>query len=338
MKTALITTTINVPRVLELYRKLDSEVRFFVALDQKTPEEAVNFLRYDLSNTHCVFIQEQQQYEHSELIGWNTVARRNIALLEALKWGAELIVTIDDDNIPLRQEYFWDFQKLLDNQWAWHGLQIGDYLLDPGQLSFPTDGIDSVVQRGFPQSSLTSIRPVEPITNAKIGVAQGVILGDPDTSAVDRISRHPQVHQVSELLRAGVVVSQKAYTVFNTQNTAFLRELAPAMFCNPHFGRYDDIYASLITQRIMKERDLYVHLGQPFVWQERNDHDLLKDLAAEQWGAEHIIELINYLRRAPLPDASVTDQCRVLTEGCAIFSDEMKACARAWYNDVEKVL
>ena len=35
MKTALITTTINVPRVLELYCKLDPDVRFFVALRSK---------------------------------------------------------------------------------------------------------------------------------------------------------------------------------------------------------------------------------------------------------------------------------------------------------------
>ena len=35
-KIALITTTINVPEVLALYRQCDQEVRFFVAGDQKT--------------------------------------------------------------------------------------------------------------------------------------------------------------------------------------------------------------------------------------------------------------------------------------------------------------
>ena len=35
------------------------------------------------------------------LTGWNTDRRRNFALLEALKWGADLIVSVDDDMIPM---------------------------------------------------------------------------------------------------------------------------------------------------------------------------------------------------------------------------------------------
>ena len=96
MKTALITTTINVPRVLELYRKLDPDVRFFVAGDMKTPHDETTELCDWIGN--CDFISQLRQtrknYEHSELIGWNTDSRRNIALLEALKWGADLIVSM----------------------------------------------------------------------------------------------------------------------------------------------------------------------------------------------------------------------------------------------------
>ena len=40
MKTALITTTVNIPTVLALYRKLGPDVSFFVAADEKTPEIA----------------------------------------------------------------------------------------------------------------------------------------------------------------------------------------------------------------------------------------------------------------------------------------------------------
>ena len=87
----------------------------------------------------------------------------------------------------------------------------------------------------------------------------------------------PIVHRVSELLRAGIVVNPKTtHTVFNSQNTAVIRELAPAFFMVPQWGRYDDIFASLMVQRLMRERGLVTHFGQPFVWQQRNAHDLLK--------------------------------------------------------------
>jgi len=55
---------------------------------------------------------EQCKYKCSELLGWNTITRRNIALLEALRWGADVIITVDDDNIPLSSTYFHDFANL----------------------------------------------------------------------------------------------------------------------------------------------------------------------------------------------------------------------------------
>src|ERR1700684_3197168 len=100
MKTALITTTINVPHVLALYRKLGPDVRFFIAGDHKTPDKAYQFVA-ELGDCYCILPDAQEDWKCSALIGWNTVQRRNIALLEAVKWGADLIITIDDDNIPL---------------------------------------------------------------------------------------------------------------------------------------------------------------------------------------------------------------------------------------------
>src|SRR6202044_1553039 len=79
-----------------------------------------------------------------------------------------------------------------------------------------------------------------------------------------------------------------AYTIFNTQNTAFIRELAPCFLLIPAFGRYDDIFASILCRRIMRDKNLYLHYGQPFVWQERNQHDVLADLRAEIWGMSKV--------------------------------------------------
>src|ERR1700721_1523424 len=105
-KVALITTTIFVPEVLQLYRAIGTNyfsipanlTKFFVAADEKTPLEAYQFCA-DISDCEIYSPDRQKElgYECSPLLGWNCVQRRNIALLEALRWGADIIKTIDAD-------------------------------------------------------------------------------------------------------------------------------------------------------------------------------------------------------------------------------------------------
>lgn len=346
MKTALITTTINIPKVLELYRAHSADVRFFVAMDKKTPAEAYDFVA-STGNSICVGLGSRD-YKCDELIGWNTIARRNIAMLEALKWGADTIITIDDDNIPLTPFYFEAFQRALhwrrvpDPQFGsieFNGIQASSESgwFDVGQLLDPI-----APHRGFPHVK-ASTPTYSHCTQRKVGVAAGICLGDPDISAVTRIANQPIVHRVSELLRAGIIVdpagerqidrititnsgpyegttlpvvrmtNRGCWTVFNSQNIAIIRELAPAFFMVPQWGRYDDIFASLIVQRLMRERDFIVHFGQPFIWQQRNEHDLLRDLQAEQFGAERILDFSTWLDGFSFSGKEkVTDQMRVM--------------------------
>jgi len=341
LKTALITTTINVPTVLSLYRAIaprssrgvDPDVRFFVACDKKTPVEARDFCcRLD----NCLVYSSEQQdelgYSCSSLIGWNTIARRNIALLEALKWGADVIVSIDDDNMSLGADYFGSFVETLGA--PFDGIKLSTKWFDPASLAFPR-----VVQRGFPQHAPRCETKRVPVINAKIGVAQGMILGDPDTSAIDRISQHPEVHQVSELLRAGIVTDpRECYAPLNSQNIAFVRELAPCFLMVPSYGRYDDIYSSLVAQRVMRERGYHVHYGQPFAWQQRNQHDLLKDLRAEQFGAEHIIEFASWLDGF-LGQTDVIGFLRVMATNLPKFIPSgTQELWLAWLSDCEAVM
>jgi hypothetical protein len=356
MKTAIISTTINVPHVLSLYRAHDPDVRFFVATDEKTPREAWAFLE-QLDNTELVY-GAAGSYACEQLIGWNTIARRNIALLEALKWGAEILISCDDDNIPIDgyAKYFkklWHHPPGHGTRWYRHredingapffnGIKVGSGWFDPGSLQFPSDGIDPVCQRGFPQSQRLGCATFSAVTGAKIGVAQGMVLGDSDMPAVDRISRqYPAVHQVSELLRAGIVTDpRETWAPLNSQNIAFIRELAPCFLMVPAFGRYDDIYAGLVAQRVMREHGYHVHFGQPFVAQERNAHDLLKDLEAELWGMQHILDFTAWLDGF-LGQTSVTGFMRVLFTNLPSWMPErgkLQELGLAWCSDCDEVM
>lgn len=305
MKTALITTTINVPTVLELYRQHGPDVRFFIAGDLKTPQAAADWC-HDIPGTTYLSPEMQKSFDYkcSELIGWNSIQRRNIALLEAVKWGADIIVSTDDDNIPLNANYFKDFNAALnpnrfsgygagfDGQFRTAGIKVSGLngWFDVGQLLQPVSP-----HRGYPLSHRADLWRADHVVGAKVGVAAGICLGDPDINATTRIEKQPAVHQVSELLQSGIVVDNKTWTVFNSQNTAFIRELAPAFFMLPGVGRYDDIYASLIMQRVMRERGLHVHFGKPFAYQQRNAHNLVRDLRGEIDGMENIERFAQWL-------------------------------------------
>jgi len=349
MKTALIMTTINVPVVLALYRKLDPDVRFFVALENGVSNDIAKWIDALPNSAWTLAGSGADDYACSQLIGWKTISRRNVALLEALKWGAEAIVSIDDDNIPIDEDYFHNFREVFDTEnrfmrrAPFNGIKATSVTrwFDPGSLQFPMNG-GLVCQRGFPQTDLNVGATFEPITEAKVGVAQGMILGDPDTSAVDRISRHPTVHQVSELLRAGIVTDpRECYAPLNSQNIAFVRELAPCFLMVPVFGRYDDIYASLLAQRVMREHNFHVHFGQPFVWQQRNAHNLLRDLAAEQWGAEHILEFTAWLDGFILKDVTPVAAMRILFTNLPDWMPDrgkLEELGLAWASDCEQVM
>jgi len=338
MKMALVTTTINVPEVLALYDRINtSDARFFVAGDKKTPPDALDFCE-GLDNVTYLGVGRQAKYlgwTCSEFIGWNTDSRRNIAVLEALKWGAEVIISIDDDMIPC-EHFSWQFQNLFDL--PYEGIQFGHpgSWFDAGLFTIPP-----APQRGLPAQMESVLQPSF-VMDAKIGAAQGIILGTPDTDAMTAISKEPYVLGATDILRNGFVVHPQAYAVFNSQITAFHRDLAPAFM--QHYasqGRNTDIFASLLMRRVMQERGLYTYFGPPFGFHARRPRPLIKDLKAEMYGLENIEAYAECLAGTNLGSGSVVTQCRQLMGAlheAKLLPNATIECAFAFYDDCEGVL
>ncbi len=343
MKTAIVMTSIDVPYVLALYRKLCPYTIFVIAGDEKAHHQSMLAFCEQIQPAYYLSpeVQRERGYKCSELLGWNTLARRNIATLEALSHGADVLHFIDYDNFPsppnpYTLDYFCDSLLLQ----KFHGLEAHAAWFDPGQLLSPT-----VVQRGFPQRDYSTQWTVDPVTNVAIGVLSGLVLGDPDIDAVERMVMHPRPLIANELAQVGVVTDPRhTWTIFNSQNTVFLRELAPAMFMMPGVGRAVDIFASLITQRVMRERNLYVHLGRPFVFQQRTPHDPMTDLKAEMLNMERVPDLAHYLDGLVFnPGMSVADMTRGIYGGLQFeakdwLPPEVFPAVNAWIEDCKAVL
>lgn len=340
MKVALITTTIYVPRVLELYRSIREDVWFFVAGDKKTPHKETRYFVEGLGNAIYYSDEDQEKlgYRSSDIIGWNKIMRRNIALLEAIKHGADIIISIDDDNIPLDGEYFNDFISILSGPYTGLKLSSERGWFNVGDLMSPR-----VYHRGFPYDLRHEILNYQLsfTRDARIGIAAGMWFGDPDINAMERITNRPIVHQFSEILHKGIVLDNTHFAPIDSQNTAYVGELAPLMMVLVGVGRYDDIWASFIAERVMMTTDYYCYFGKPFVWQERNPQNLLQNLKDEIFGMEHTSRFCEDLLAAELGEGTVLDKLQRLYEHLKendYLPPAVYELGKAWCQDVRSVL
>jgi hypothetical protein len=312
MKSALITTTINVPNVLvDWAAQLDPSDYVVVAGDHKTPHiDVVKVLETLPCEWRYLHPDHDLGWGIDQVVGYNSVQRRNLALLEALTVDPDYIITVDDDNRPSD-----DWVGTVDNIFLGRGssaqfVSTNTGWFDPGSLCAPP-----VVHRGFPLSQRrVDHRPgtYAPYTEARhsgeksVAVIASLVLGAADVDAIWRAQYSDQVDAVLD----DAVLAPSTWAPFNSQATAFRREVAPAMLMWPGVGRYDDIWASYTTRVVMDLHGWLVRYGEPTVHQVRNPHNIIDDMRAELLGYEYTDSVIEKLRHCAAeldPAAGVVD-------------------------------
>lgn len=284
---ALVTTTINIPHVLRRYREIGPDVAIIVAGDMTT-DPGCPELCEEIGARYLGPIEQEKLYPAlSDLIGWRSIQRRNIATLEAIRSGADIVVSIDDDNEPVTPDYFRIIDRVFAGDMHIDGLASGYDWFNPGVF-----GATGYYYRGYPYSlrgadSSLYVRPGLAMEwDGRVGVLNGLVMGDPDINATERMERHPDVKGY----RANKPIAinpRETWAPINSQNTAYVRELSPLSAVIPGIGRYDDVWGSYVAQAVMRATDYHVAYGPPFVRQERNPHNLISDLKAELYGMEH---------------------------------------------------
>lgn len=345
----LISTTIHVPHVLRRYRASDPDALFIIAGDLKTPHCEVEQLCAELGNARYIAPVEQMAlgYACSPVIGFNSIQRRNLALLEAIKSGADIIVTIDDDNAPVNEAYFADLRQSFTGPAGYEVVEAARGWFNLGAL-----GQERFFYRGFPmefrskpEDSAYRLAPVDSCPG-RVGIVNGLIHGDPDINAIERYpAGGPVVYWYRDAARQDIYVNPRTtWTPVNSQNTAYRRDLAPLAFVLPHVGRYDDIWASYMALECLRGTDDYVLFGRPWVRQARNPHNLVRDLKAEILGMEWTLPLVEWMDgvaqgTAPLDRlASIADAMgeQEALDGLPLLP--MYRFLRAWLDDLERAV
>ena len=335
----LFTTTIYVPSVLRQYRASDPDVLMIVAGDLKTPHAEVRALCAELGNAVYLDPQDQEAlgYKCSGVIGYKTIQRRNIALLEAIRSGADVVLSIDDDNAPRHSAYFAELRGAF-------GRPTGTMIAGDAWYNLGNQAEARFIYRGFPFSLRADSQPPT-LRLAReglwpVGVVNGLIYGDPDINAIDRYPNGgPRVEDYRTYGRPVYVNPRTTWTPINSQNTAYVRELAPLAFVLPAVGRYDDIWASFMALRVMEATDYHVLFGEPSVMQERNPHNWLVDLEREIYGMRHTEAFCESLKAIPVdPAKSVLDNLDAVRQGVTHLPIQARLFMDAWLEDVARVL
>jgi len=269
MKKFIVTTTIQPPTEATLKFSSMKDWTFIVVGDQKTPHELYKSMDIIYMTPEY---QEENYKELSDSIGWNCIMRRNLGFVEAFRRGADIIASVDDDNIPYPH---WGQNLLVGKTVAvdyWHNKTGRAF--DPLSVTNHPE----LWHRGFPLKEIkTSRKPSYYGTiDTKVEIEVGLWDGDPDVDAICRImfGKNLSLIKMAEL----VPFSSDQFIPFNSQNTFISRDLIRDYMVLPYVGRADDIWGGYILQ--------YLHTSKPVfngvtTYQKRNAQSLKKNLEDE---------------------------------------------------------
>jgi hypothetical protein len=282
MKKFIVSTTINPPT--EAIKRFDNlkDWHLIVSGDLKTPSN------YKLTNGTYIGPKDQEKISKklSNLIGWNCIQRRNFAMIVAYKQGADVIATIDDDNVPFSN---WGKNLLIEKKVKANKYITSEVAFDPISVT----NYKHLWHRGFPLQILKNKNKNKDIkkVNSDFDIQADFWNGDPDIDALCRMEHAPECKFQTSVFP----FTSNKMSPFNSQNTYLKRKVIKHYFLFPHIGRMDDIWASYYVEA----KGFKVLYNKPSVYQQRNAHDLTKDMKKEYMGYENNLNLIKALKKNP---------------------------------------
>ncbi|MCX4195980.1 STELLO glycosyltransferase family protein [Methylobacterium organophilum] len=330
-KYAVVITTINHPtravkEISNNAHKLNAE--FVIIGDSKSPND---FIQPGATYLNLES-QTRSGFKYAQIAPTKHYARKNIGYLVAIKNGATILIETDDDNIPY--ESFWAPRELRrqckilrDERWV-------------NAYSHFTQ--DFIWPRGLPLDRIRDANPAWsglPVEAIDSPIQQGLADGDPDVDAIYRLLLPLPLKFESQ----EPIALQGAWCPFNSQNTTWWPDAFPLLYL-PYYCsfRMTDIWRSFIAQRIAYMNGWGIVFHSATVFQERNEHNLLRDFEEEVPGYLNNDRIKRLLQDLDLPSgpgnvAEAVRRCyRALIDAALIGSEEMPL-VDAWLSDLSGI-
>ena len=288
MKKYIVTTTINKPtkatlKFCEIAENKDWT--FVIVGDTKTPHD--DYVSLEKHYKNIIYLSPEQQEELypelSENIGWKTIQRRNIGFVFSYDKGAEIVATVDDDNIP--------YDSWGDNLLLGQSVEVDLYeniscnYFDALSVTEHSD----LWHRGYPIEFVPIKNNIEYKGKTKITplIQAEFWDGDPDIDAICRLSKKPIIK-----FKEFYPFTTNQLTPFNSQNTFLHRDVLKYYSVLPNIGRMDDIWGAYILQKYFTNSIVFTKAS---VYQERNPQDLVLNLENEIFGYRNTLRLLEDL-------------------------------------------
>lgn len=281
-KVSLVITSIASPNaVLKSYAQMCKQhsVNFIVVGDTKSPN--------DFFIENCQFLSIEAQHgihnSFSRLLPVKHYARKNMGYLQAIQQGSTVIIETDDDNFG--NDNFFNFFPQSSTQFHYEvtGKWVNIYQYFTHKNIWP---------RGLPLDCILDSSAdfsKAQLQNINAPIQQGLANDNPDVDAIYRLVCDERI-QFNH--NAPIALGKHTWCPFNSQNTVWYKEAFPLLYLPSYCSfRMTDIWRSFIAQRIAWENNWQVLFYAPTVWQERNEHNLMRDFEEEVPGYLHNNEI-----------------------------------------------
>ncbi|KAK3577024.1 hypothetical protein CHS0354_003093 [Potamilus streckersoni] len=276
----------------------------------------------------------------SKALPWKHFGRKNIGYIYSIHHRAEYICDFDDDNVGLINLTMitakTNYSYLIPCP-GWSATMINPY---------PYFGVDETYSwpRGFPLEEIRNpiVTPLLCKSNVSmtIGVIQSLANKQPDVDAIYRLTRdNPFDFKATLKSHQPLMLPRGSYTPFNAQATlwakaAFLYIPLPISVD----GRVTDIWRSYFAEYFFHKENINLIFSPPYVRQDRNPHNLLKDFDAENDLYMRSKVLINLLSELSSTNSSLGLQqlYEELYKRGYIESEDVKFI-HAWVKTVEAI-
>ena len=246
---------------------LQNNIHFIVIGDSKSPA--------GFSLINCEFYSLEQQkrlpFRLAESLPECKYSRKNLGYLLAMKKGANVIIETDDDNFPTSE--FWEDRN--SNQTSY-------ILSNKGWVNiYRYYKTENIWPRGFAIEHLRDeFVPLDnKLEEAYCPIQQGLCNENPDVDAMYRLFLPLPITFEGT---GNISLENGLWCPFNSQNTTWFKEAFPLMYlpslCN---FRMTDIWRSFIAQRIAWANGWNILFHNATVYQQRNEHNILKDFEDE---------------------------------------------------------
>jgi len=368
LKAAIVLTTINVPNLLEDYaenflRFGHSNLGFIVIGDRRTSneecEKIANRLKDKGFEAYYFDVASQELWlkdfpKLAKIIPYNSDNRRNLGFLIAAQYGAQTIISIDDDNYVTGDD-FYGGHSIVGTSQSIKTVHSSNGWVNPCSfLEFSEARI--VFPRGFPFSKRLNNKVKFAVDDGMIVLNMGLWVGVPDVDAVTHLNG-----PITSLgLRSDVdriMLDVGEFGPINTQNTAFHRSILPCYYYvlmglkveGLILDRYGDIWSGYFAKKVIDKVGDRVSIGKPLTEHRRNLHNLFNDLRAELLGMILTEKIVEFLEDCNLDNKTYKDAYLELADKLSttpiddkpVIRRYMKRIAnamRVWVEACDKVL